>query len=60
MYVALKILGKPVELVQVKGEDHFIMDYNKRVKWTRSILAFFDRWLKGQPAWWDSMYDPKP
>ncbi len=60
MYVALKILGKPVELVQVKGEDHFIMDYNKRVKWTRSILAFFDRWLKNQPAWWDSMYAPKP
>ena len=60
MYVALKILGKPVELVQVKGEDHFIMDYNKRVKWTYSILSFFDRWLKGQPAWWNSMYDPKP
>ena len=60
MYVALKILGKPVELVQVKGENHFIIDYNKRVKWNHSIFAFFDRWLKGQPAWWNSMYDPKP
>jgi hypothetical protein len=24
--------------------------------WSRSILAWFDRWLKSQPAWWNDLY----
>jgi dipeptidyl aminopeptidase/acylaminoacyl peptidase len=57
MYTALKILGKPVELVQVKGEDHHILSYEKRLKWNSTIFAWFDRWLKNEPAWWDSLYN---
>lgn len=56
MYTALKILGKPVELVQVKGEDHHIMSYEKRLKWNNTIFAWFDRWLKNEPAWWNELY----
>lgn len=56
LYNALKILGKTVEFIQVDGEDHFIMDYNKRVKWHNSIMAWFAKWLQGDSSWWDSMY----
>ncbi len=55
-YTALKLLGAPVELLTVEGQDHQILDHAKRVIWSRSILAWFDRWLKGQPAWWDDLY----
>ena len=56
MFTALKILGKPVELVQVKGEDHHILTYDKRLKWNSTIFAWFDRWLKNEPAWWNELY----
>ena len=56
LFTALKILGKPVELVQVKDEDHHIMNYEKRLKWNNTIFAWFDRWLKNEPAWWNDLY----
>jgi len=56
MYVALKILKKPVDMVTVKGLDHHIMEYNKRKKWTKTILAYFDKVLKNQPEWWKELY----
>lgn len=56
MYTALKILGKPVELIQVKGEDHHILSYEKRLKWNHTIFAWFDRWLKNEPSWWNDLY----
>lgn len=56
MYTALKILGKPVELVQVRGEDHHILTYDKRLKWNNTIFAWFDRWLKGDSTWWEELY----
>ena len=56
MYTALKILGKTVELIQVRGEDHHILTYDKRLKWNESIFAWFEKWLKDDPAWWDSLY----
>ncbi|MDR0348730.1 MAG: S9 family peptidase, partial [Tannerella sp.] len=55
MYTALKILGKPVELVQVRGEDHHILTYEKRLKWNESIFAWFDKWLKDDSSWWDEL-----
>ncbi|MCR4439650.1 MAG: S9 family peptidase [bacterium] len=58
-YTALKLLGRPVELVQVEGQDHTIMEDGKRIRWTKTILAWFDRWLKGQPESWDSLYGEK-
>ncbi len=56
LYTALKILGREVEYVQVADQDHHIMTYNKRIVWTKTILAWFDRWLKGQPEWWNDLY----
>ena len=56
LFNALKILGKTVELVTVDGENHFISDYDKRIKWHNSIMAWFARWLQNQPEWWNEMY----
>lgn len=56
MYNALKLLGKPVEFVRIEGEDHGIRDYQKRIEWTKTILAWFDRHLKGEGAWWEAIY----
>ena len=56
LYNALKILGKPVELITVDGENHFISDYEKRVLWHNSIMAWFARWLQDSPQWWDDLY----
>lgn len=56
MYTALRILGKDVEFVEVEGQDHWIIDYDKRIKWTKTIIAYFDWKLKDQPDWWKSLY----
>jgi dipeptidyl aminopeptidase/acylaminoacyl peptidase len=56
MFLALKLLGKEVEFIQVNGQDHIIYDYKKQLEWQDTILAWFARWLKDQPQWWDSLY----
>jgi dipeptidyl aminopeptidase/acylaminoacyl peptidase len=55
-YTALKLAGAPVELLTIEGQDHHIVDHAKRIMWSRSIAAWFDKWLKGQPAWWDDLF----
>ena len=56
LYNALKILGKTVEYISVDGENHFIADYDKRVLWHNSIMAWFARWLQDAPQWWNDLY----
>ncbi|MGD8781928.1 MAG: S9 family peptidase [Ignavibacteria bacterium] len=56
MYTALKLQGKDVELIEVEGMQHWITEYHKRIKWTKTIIAYFDKYLKGQPEWWDELY----
>ena len=56
LFNALKILGKPVEFIQVEGEDHFVADYAKRVLWHNTIMAWFARYLQGSPEWWNDLY----
>ncbi len=56
LFTALKILGREVEYIQILDQNHHIMTYSKRILWTKTILAWFDRWLKYQPEWWLSLY----
>ena len=56
LFNALKILGKTVELIQVEGEDHFVADYDKRVLWHNTIMAWFARYLQGTDKWWNDLY----
>jgi len=56
MFNALRILGKTVEFVTVDGENHAIYTYQKRIDWNKTIYAWFARWLKDQPEWWQALY----
>jgi dipeptidyl aminopeptidase/acylaminoacyl peptidase len=56
MYTALKLLGKTVEYIEVQGQNHTILDYKKRIQWQKTIMAWFDNWLKDQPQWWEELY----
>jgi len=56
LFTALKLLGREVEYIQVMDQNHHIMTYNKRILWTKTIMAWFDRWLKEQPEWWNDLY----
>lgn len=59
MFTALKLLGREVELVEFPGEDHWILDRQQRYVWWDTMLAWFDRWLKDEPEWWQHLY-PEP
>ena len=59
MFTALKLLGRDVALVEVEGENHHILDYAKKEKWIATQMAWFQKWLKGDPAWWDALYPKK-
>jgi len=56
LFTALKLLGREVEYIQFYDQNHHILTYNKRILWTKTILAWFDRWLKGRPEWWNDLY----
>lgn len=59
LFTALKLLNRPVEMVMVKGEDHHILTYGKRILWHKAIMAWWDRYLKDQPQWWDEQFPTK-
>ena len=59
MFTALKILGRETAFVTIKGQNHHILDYSKRIKWHNTIFAWFERWLKDDPTWWNTMYPEK-
>lgn len=56
MYNALRILGKPVEFIEVEGENHGVSDYYKRIYWAKTMQAWFAKWLQNDPTWWEEMY----
>jgi dipeptidyl aminopeptidase/acylaminoacyl peptidase len=56
MFAALKLLKKEVALVTFPGQQHFILTPAQRVRWLQTIMAWFDRWLKGEPEWWQELY----
>ena len=56
MYKALMLLGVPVELIRFEGEDHSIRQYGRRIAFNHSIFAWFKKWLKDDPSWWNSLY----
>ena len=56
MFAALKLLKKEVALVTFPGQQHFILAPAQRVRWLQTIMAWFDRWLKGQGEWWKELY----
>ena len=59
MFTALKLLGREVALLEVEGEDHAIQDHAKRMEWQKAIFAWFARWLKDEPQWWQNAFPEK-
>ncbi len=59
MFTALKILGRECAFVTVEGQNHHILDYPRRIKWQNTIYAWFQKWLKDDPTWWEAMYPTK-
>ena len=56
MFTALKLLNRPTAFVAVADQDHHITDYQKRIRWQDTIFAWFAKYLKGEPQWWEAMY----
>ena len=57
MFTALRLLNRPVELVRFPGEDHGLRGtWANRVEHRTMLLEWFDRWLRDQPAAWDSRW----
>lgn len=56
LYTALRVLGREVEYIRIAGEKHWILDYDKRERWSQSIVAWFDKHLKKQDGWWEELW----
>ena len=59
MFTALKLLGNDTAFVVVDGENHGIREYSKRRQWMRTISAWFAKYLKEDPTWWNDLYPEK-
>lgn len=56
LYNALKLLNREVEFITVEGSDHVVIDFAKRKEWHATIMAWFEKWLKDDPRWWNEIY----
>ncbi len=57
LYTALKILGRPVELVLFPNEDHGIAgSWKDWIDHRTMMLDFFDRYLRHQPEAWNARW----
>jgi len=56
MYQALKLLDKEVDFIQVKDQNHQVLNYTQRILWNNTIFAYFAKHLKGKDQWWESLY----
>lgn len=56
LFTALKLLGQETALVQIPGEDHWILGYDNQKKWQETIFAWFAKYLKDDSEWWDALY----
>lgn len=56
LFNALKILGRDVEFITVKDENHIINGFDSKLAWHNTIMAWFAKWLQDDPRWWDEMY----
>lgn len=59
MFTALKLLGRQTALVCVEGEDHGVVEYDKRMAWLKASLAWFQKYLKDDSSWWNELYPQK-
>lgn len=56
LFNALKILGRDVEFITVQDENHIISNFNNKLSWHNTIMAWFAKWLQDDPSWWNALY----
>lgn len=56
LFNALKILGRDVEFITVQDENHVISNFNNKLSWHNTIMAWFAKWLQDDPSWWNALY----
>lgn len=56
LFNALKILGRDVEFITVQDENHIISNFNNKLSWHNTIMAWFAKWLQDDPSWWNELY----
>ena len=59
MFSALKCRGRETAFVAVEVQDGRILEYDKRLRWQETIFAWFAKYLKDDPSWWEAMYPKK-
>lgn len=59
MFNALKILGRDCAFVTVEGQNHHILEYERRIKWVYTFYAWFAKYLQDDPTWWETLYPTK-
>lgn len=56
IFNALRLLGRDVEFITVDGQNHVITDFDKKLIWQDTIMAWFARYLQDDPRWWNELY----
>lgn len=56
LFNALRLLGRTVEFITVEGENHVISDFDKKLIWQDTIMAWFAKYLQNDPSWWEELY----
>ncbi|MDE6007343.1 MAG: prolyl oligopeptidase family serine peptidase [Muribaculaceae bacterium] len=56
LFNALRILGREVEFITVKDENHVISGFDSKQVWQNTIMAWFAKWLQDDPRWWEEMF----
>lgn len=56
IFNALRVLGRDVELVTVEDENHVVSNFDRKLEWQNTIMAWFAKWLQDDPRWWNELY----
>lgn len=56
LFNALKVLNREVEFITVQGENHVISNFDKKILWQNTIMAWFAKYLQDDPRWWNELY----
>lgn len=56
IFNALRLLGRDVEFITVDGQNHVITDFDKKLLWQDTIMAWFAKYLQDDPRWWNKLY----
>ena len=59
IFNALRVLGRDVEFITVEDENHVISNFDRKLLWQNTIMAWFAKYLQDDPRWWNSLYGDK-